>query len=988
GASGDIPILPTTGAIGTNPDAATLPLDHSAETAQAGYYKLAANGITSELTTTTRSGMGRFTFPPSTASNLLFKLSDSQAGTDSTHFQVISSTEVAGWITSGHFCGAEDSYTVYFDMTFDHPFTSSGTWQNDAVAAGSKQETVNGEHAPKAKTVQPKSSNGERRSTPHVHNDSITPKISPPIADASGAYLTFDTTANATLQAKVGVSYVSTTNAKQNRTKENANWNFAGVQQAAHKAWNAKLGKLQIGGGLTSEQTTFYTALYHALLHPNVFSDSNGEYMGFDNQIHRVDKGHVEYATYSGWDIYRSQAQLEALVAPQEASDSARSMLNEYDQTGQLPKWALNNGESYVMVGDPADAIIADYYAFGARDFDTGHALEAMLNEANQPNNVRPGLSQYLNTGYLPMDADYGCCNFYGPVSTQQEYNVADHAISTFAAALGDSSTASTFAARANSWQNVFNPATGYLQPKYASGQFTPGFTPGSSSGFVEGNSYQYTPMEPQDLKGAVAAAGGNAAWITKLDGLTSKIKNPASSNADLGNEPSIEIPWEYDYVGAPYKTQALVRGIQQQIFTTAPAGIAGNDDLGTMSAWYVFSALGFYPETPGTADLALGSPVFPSAAVHLPSGKTLTITGDGASVGNPYVQHLTLNGSSWSHAYLKPSVVRNGGQLAFTLGSTPNTSWASAAGDAPPSDTTGLLPALGYSDQANLITTPGGSVSLTIGARALNGAAQTVKWTAATSDGGPSVGPSNGTLQVGQASDGKQLVSLTAPPAEGRYLVKFNLVSQTGVNLPQVVVEIDVAKPGELWPYYNNSGVTNDGAANQADFDGDGWAYSAQQLAANGLTPGATKTVDGLTYTWPDVAPGNLNNIEAGGQTIPLPTNAGGARIGILGSGTNCYPGSTGTFTVTYTDGSTQAMQFALSDWTLGGGGTTTPFFGNVIAASTPYRDTTGGGQQAITTYVFGASAALTPGKAVQSITLPASVDQGQLHVFAFSIG
>jgi hypothetical protein len=230
--------------------------------------------------------------------------------------------------------------------------------------------------------------------------------------------------------------------------------------------------------------------------------------------------------------------------------------------------------------------------------------------------------------------------------------------------------------------------------------------------------------------------------------------------------------------------------------------------------------------------------------------------------------------------------------------------------------------------------------------------------------------------------------VSSTAPTAEGRYLVKFSFVSQTGVNLPQVVVEIDVARPGDLWPYYNNAGVSNDGAANEGDFDGDGWSYSAQRLAAAGLTPAASVTVDSLQYTWPDAQPGELNNIEAGGQTIPLPANSGGASIGILGSATNAYPGSQGTFRVTYTDGTTQEVNLALSDWTLGGGASSTPFFGNTIAATTAYRDTTSGGRDNITTYVFGASAALTPGKAAQSITLPASVDQGQLHVFAFSIG
>jgi predicted alpha-1,2-mannosidase len=986
GAAGDVPILPTTGAVGADPDAATLPLDHSAEQAKAGDYRLAGGGITSELTATTRSGMGRFTFPSGAPANLLLKLSDSQAGTDATHFQVINNREVAGWVTSGHFCGADDSYTTYFDMQFDHAIASSGTWQNDAVQSNTRALTVHGHHAMKASTKVHQSTDGATRTAPVQHGKTVKPKVSPPVVDASGAYLSFDTATSNVVQAKVGISYVSTANAKQNRTVENPNWDFDATASAAHDAWNASLGKIAITGGTPTEQTTFYTSLYHALLHPNVYSDTNRQYMGYDGETHKAPAGHAEYANFSGWDIYRSQAQLEAMLAPQAASDEVRSMLDQYDQTGQLPKWELNNGESYVMVGDPADSIIADAYAFGARDFDTAHALDAMKTEANQPNNVRPGLSTYLDKGYLPLDADYGCCNFYGPVSTQQEYNVADHSISSFAAALGDTATASTFAARANSWQNVFNPATGYLEPKMTNGQFESNFNPGSSMGFVEGNSYQYTPMEPQDLAGAIAADGGNAAWVTKLDGLTAKIKNIDPSNADFGNEPSIEIPWEYDYAGAPYKTQATVRKIQQQIFPAVPAGIAGNDDLGTMSAWYVFSALGFYPETPGTSDLALGSPVFPKAVVSLASGKKLTIVGNGAAADAPYVQQLSLNGASWAHAYLKPSVVSTGGTLKFTLGTTPNTTWASAAADAPPSDTTGLAPALGYTSVPNVIVAPGQSATVTIGARALSKGKQNVTWTSASGDG-PSASPTSGTMPVKPGADGHQTVTITAPTAEGRYPLTFSMVGSGGTNLPKVVVEVDVAKPGELWPYYSNAGISSDGASNQGNFDGDGWSYSAQSLAANGLTPGGTVTVGGVTYTLADTQPGDNDNIVAAGQTIPLATPVAGAQLGILGSATNASPGSEGDFVVHFTDGTAQTVHLGLSDWTLGGGAASGPSYGNTIAATTPYRDTTDGGKQTINTYLFGASGAISGGKTVQSITMPSTVSEGELHIFAFTV-
>jgi hypothetical protein len=608
-----------------------------------------------------------------------------------------------------------------------------------------------------------------------------------------------------------------------------------------------------------------------------------------------------------------------------------------------------------------------------------------MLTEANQPNNVRPGLSTYLGKGYLPIDADYGCCNFYGPVSTQQEYNVADNSIAQFAGALGKTSTAATFAARANSWQNVFNPATGFLEAKESNGQFEPNFTPSSSMGFVEGNSYQYTPMEPQDIAGAIAADGGAAAWVDKLDGLTAKVTNIDSDNADFGNEPSIEIPWEYDYAGAPYKTQQVVRSIQQQIFTAAPAGIAGNDDLGTMSAWYVFSALGLYPETPGSAYLALGSPVFSKAVVQLPTGRKLTINGAGAADDAPYVQSLSVNGSSWSHAYLKPNLVSKGGTLDFTLGTTPNTTWGSAPKDAPPSDTSGLLPALGYSDAANVIVAPGETATVRIGARALQKGRQQVSWHAAGGDG-PSVSPTSGSFPIRPGSDGHQTVTITAPAADGRYAVPISMVGADGTNLPDVVVEVDVAKRGELWPYYTNAGISSDGASNQGNFDSDGWSYSSQALAADGVTPGATVPVDGIDYAFPDTQPGDEDNIVAAGQTIPLAAPVSGARLGILGSATNASGGAEGDFVVHYSDGTAQTVHLGLSDWTLGAGANP-PLYGNATAASTPYRDTTDGGQQVINTYLFAASGDLDASKQVESVTLPSSVSSGDMHLFAFSV-
>ncbi|MFJ9541103.1 lectin [Streptomyces sp. NPDC101225] len=680
GAAGDVPVLPTVGAVNTG---ATDAFSHANESASAGSYKVALNNqVTTELTTTSRSGMARFTFPSTGRANLIFKLTGSQNGATGTQFTKVSNTEVSGQVTSGHFCGAGNTYTVYFDMVFDRPFSSQGA---TLAKASTLKPVQRGKVSKNA---------AEKPGRPVLHGkvpDAAAPRSAQdgasPEAAASNGYVTFDTTSDQVVQAKVGVSYVSVANAAANRTAENSGWDFDGTRAAAQSAWNSALGKVRIAGGTAAQQQTFYTALYHSLLHPNVISDTNGQYYGFDGRTHTVDAGHkAAYANYSGWDIYRSQAQLEALLAPQVASDTAQSMVDDYAQTGIFPKWSENNGESYVMVGDPADAILADYYAFGARDFDTRTALADMVEQASTANNDRPGLNYLNSPGYMPHDGSYGCCNFYGPVATTLEYDTADFALSAMAGALGDTADQKTYANRAQDWRNVLDPASGFVQPRNAGGAWTGGFDPTSGTDMVEADSWIYTGMVPFDIGGLARAKGGNTAMNHYLDTVLRSFTG-ANGYAWVGNEPSIELPWEYDYTGQPYKTQGTVRAIQDQIWANTPGGLAdGNDDLGAMSAWYVWSALGMFPETPGTSDLALGSPLFTQAVVTLPSGGTLTINGNGAADNAPYVQSATWNGTAWNNAYAPTTAITAGGTLGYTLGTSANTSWAAGASAAPPS--------------------------------------------------------------------------------------------------------------------------------------------------------------------------------------------------------------------------------------------------------------------------------------------------------------
>ncbi|MGN5634354.1 lectin [Streptomyces sp. AC154] len=628
GAMGDIPVLPTTGGIDGN---ATVGFSHGNETASAGAYSVDLdNGVSTELTTTARSGMARFTFPATTQANLLFKLNADKA--TNLHFDKVSSTEVRGSVDAGLFCASAPSYTAYFDMVFDRPITGSGTFDG-------------------------------------------------------GNSLTFDTTGNRTVQAKVGLSYVSIAGATANRESENPDWDFTGTRTAAHDAWNEVLGRIAVTGGSSDQQKVFYTSLYHSLLHPNLLSDSDGKYWGFDKKVHTVSGGQkAQYGTYSGWDIYRTQAQLEALVAPEQAGDSAQSLVNDYEQAGFFPKWSLNSAETQVMNGDPGPAIIADYYAFGARDFDTAAAKADMIKEGTTTNPIRMGLDLQTKYGYLPSDGSYPR-DFYGSVATLLEYSAQDFATSAFAGALGDTTTQSQFANRAQDWKNAFNASSGFMQPKRLDGSWKPEFDPSSSDQFVEGTSWQYTGAVPHNIRGLADAMGGNSEYVDYLDSVLSEFNGSGGSHADLGNEPSIELPWEYDYVGQPWKTQEIVRKVQDQLWPNDPAkwGV-GNDDLGTMSAWYVWSAMGFYPETPGTSDLALGSPLFTQVDVVLGNGRHMVVDAPQAAGNAPYVQSATLNGADWNNAYLPADFATGGGTLDLELGTAANTDWATAASSAPPS--------------------------------------------------------------------------------------------------------------------------------------------------------------------------------------------------------------------------------------------------------------------------------------------------------------
>jgi predicted alpha-1,2-mannosidase len=635
----DVPILPLSGPLDRSPRAdpsvMRATFSHANESASPGQYGVRLdNDIAVELAVTARTGLGRVTFPAGSGGTLVIDAGGSVNDTFDSGVTIDPDRQlVTGWLQSEVGCG-RDRYTLFFAIAFDRPLASYGTWAEETLQPGA---------------VAARSAH-------------------------SGAYLTFDTSDVQQVRLKPAISYVSIDNALTNLETENAGWDPEAVAAAARAAWNAALGRIEVRGGSERSLRTFYTALYHTFFHPNVFSDVNGQYIGFDDQVHQAPAGHAHYHNIPGWDQYRSLIQLRAMLAPDETSDIIQSMVYDAQQGGGgMPRWEQANRNSAGMVGDSPGPYIASAFAFGARGFDAAAALRALdygatvAGAQSGGHAVREWLEPWLALGYI---ADQP--------SITLEYAADDFAIGQFARALGDDAKADLYLRRAGHWANTFNPATGYVESRNSAGVFPNADHSHACCGFVEGNAAQYTWMVPFDYPGLIARLGGPDVAIARLDDFFSELN--AGQNRPrmwIGNEPNLGTPWAFTFAGAAAKTQSVVRQIQLQTFDTTPGGLPGNDDGGTTSAWYVFSALGFYPLTPGVGGVALGSPLFEEAVVHLANGRDLRIVGVGAAEDAPYVQRLTLDGAAVAGSWLEWSRVADGATLEFTLGATPS----SAAG-------------------------------------------------------------------------------------------------------------------------------------------------------------------------------------------------------------------------------------------------------------------------------------------------------------------
>ncbi|MEV6237758.1 GH92 family glycosyl hydrolase [Lentzea sp. NPDC051838] len=666
GAAGDVPIMPHVGAITSSPTADTKDqiyasdFSHADEIAEPGRYRVGLkSGATADLSVTTRAGIGEFGFPAGQGS-LLFRASNSLNGSEDAEITIDPSTNtVSGSVLTGAFCGRRANggtnnqktyYRLYFTASFDRPITSFGTWVNSDLRPGTTT-----------------ASGGEGYLTGNNR-----------AGKGSGGYVSF---ADTKVTTRVGISYTSAEAARRNLAAEiPQRASVADVAHEARKAWAKQLRAVEIDGGTADERKIFYTALYHSFLQPNVASDVDGTYLGSDRKVRRLAAGQkVQYGNFSGWDQYRAHTQLLAFLEPQVAGDYAQSLLNLALQNGGVwDRWVHVNGPTHVMTGDPSAPAIAGMYAMGARNFNVKAAYDSLLRQATVPHpdglsdkgcpgqceGQRPNLAEYLRLNYAPQDT----CHCWGGAAETLEDAVADQALADLARRLGRPSE--ELRKRAGWWRNTFNPSTGYQQARKADGSWVTPFNPASDQGFAQGSSATYTWMVPHDVQGLAEAMGGKDIAAARLDAFFHRADGSWATGGDAlrydpTNEPGIHTPWIYNELGKPRQTQETVRAMARLVYRTGPGGLPGNDDLGTMSAWYVFAALGLYPRTPSSAELHVSSPMFPRARI---AQRGITVLAPGAP--NVYVDSVRWNGREQGSPWLPEGFVQRGGVLRVSLGS------------------------------------------------------------------------------------------------------------------------------------------------------------------------------------------------------------------------------------------------------------------------------------------------------------------------------
>jgi predicted alpha-1,2-mannosidase len=663
GSGADIMLMPATGDAygklgnlnGTKKDF-RVAFSHKDETASPGYYSVRLeNEVLAELTCTERVGLHQYTFPRGEKANIILDLTHGvTTRVDSLHLEVLNNTKITGFRHANS--SLDGDKTIYFVIEFSVPFSDYNVEvQGNAVGKQSKSVGKN-----------------------------------------LRACFRFDNPNQNKILARVALSRVDKEGALNNLRSELTNWNFDATKEKARQKWQIELSKIEIEGGTPEQQRTFYTALYHCFIHPNLAMDTDRRYTGTDHKIHTA-TGFDNYTNFSLWDTFRALHPLFTIIDQQRTNQFMRCMTERYQNFGTLMIMEFGGNEGFGMIGYHALSVIADAYVKGIRDYDVKLTFEGMKNLSE---GIRAGKDSYLKLGFIPSDVDNQS------VSKTLEYAYDDWCISRLAKDL-DEKSFHRYSQKGNFYQNVFCPEVGFMRGKTSSYEWEKPFSPLSTANFTEGNAYQFSLFVPQDYQGLFKRMGGAEAvdgWLDKC--FTTEMDPGQSKTGDMtgdigqyfhGNEPSHHMAYLYNYIGKPWKTQERVRQIMDRLYTDKPDGLSGNEDAGQMSAWYVLSALGFYSTTPGMDYYVIGSPIFPKATIHLENGRQFTIKASNTSQNNPYIISTTLNGVATTKSYLKHTDIMKGGELAIKMADHPDKIWGSKPEDIPYSDSypTPLMPEL-----------------------------------------------------------------------------------------------------------------------------------------------------------------------------------------------------------------------------------------------------------------------------------------------------
>jgi predicted alpha-1,2-mannosidase len=671
-------LMASVGDVGTRPETYASEFDHDFETATPYYYEadLQTWGIKSEFTATEQAAYYRFTFPASQHAHFVVSAATGAkievTGADT----VQGSQRIVGIV--GKISDTDKETREYFYAKFSRPLHSYQTWKGNDLSQVAEQT-----------------------------------------GDSIGIVTDTGTTAGEQIEVRVGISYISTEQARKNLEREIPGGTFDQVKSQTREIWNKALAGIDVTGGTDRQHTIFYTALYRSLGRMTDITEDGKYFSGYDHSVHDA-SGHDFYIDDGLWDTYRSLHPLQLLLNAHQQEDMVRSYLRMYEQSGWLPSFPSAAGDQAVMIGHHAAPFILDVYAKGYRDFDANEAYMAMRKNATEASMLpwrRGPLTSldhvYFDKGFFPalLPGESETAPEVTPekrqaVSVTLENSYDDWCVAQLAKALGKQSDAAYFGKLANNYRNLFDTGIGFMAPKSADGKWIAGFDPKLGGGqggrdyFTEVNSWTYTFNVQHDPSGLIELFGGRDKFNAKLDRLfveqygTSKFSYlgqfPDATGLvgqyAQGNEPDFHIPYLYDFSGQPWKTQRRVRQLMDVWYGDGPLGIPGDDDGGATSSWYVVSAIGFYPVCPGVPAYEIGSPIFAKAAIHLGNGKLFTIVANHVSDRNKYIQSAQLNGKPLDRAWFPHSAIANGGSLVLEMGDRPNTKWGSAQEDAPPS--------------------------------------------------------------------------------------------------------------------------------------------------------------------------------------------------------------------------------------------------------------------------------------------------------------